>query len=55
MPSSKEWWVVGLGMVFIVAGFGSLPNAFTSMLDTIGVAIYITMMSMDNNSNNEKG
>ena len=40
MPS-REWWVVGLGMVFIIVGLRFLPNAFTSTINAVGVALWI--------------
>jgi hypothetical protein len=40
--SSREWWVVGLGMVFVIAGLRFLPDAFTSIINAIGVALWIT-------------
>jgi len=42
MPSGREWWVVGLGMVFIIVGLRFLPGAFTSTINAIGVAAWIT-------------
>ena len=41
MPSSREWWVVGLGIVFVIAGLRFLPDAFTSTINAVGVAIWI--------------
>jgi uncharacterized membrane protein HdeD (DUF308 family) len=41
MPS-REWWVVGLGIVFIIVGLRFLPDAFTSMINAVGVALWIT-------------
>jgi multidrug transporter EmrE-like cation transporter len=41
MPSSREWWVIGLGIVFIIVGLRFLPDAFTSMINAVGVAIWI--------------
>ena len=41
MPSGREWWVVGLGMVFIVVGLRFLPDAFTSIINAVGVALWI--------------
>jgi uncharacterized membrane protein HdeD (DUF308 family) len=41
MPS-REWWVVGLGIIFIIVGLRFLPNAFTSMINAVGVALWIT-------------
>ena len=43
MPSGREWWVVGLGVIFIIAGLRFLPNAFTSMINAVGVALWIAM------------
>jgi len=43
MPSSREWWVVGLGIVFIIVGLRFLPDAFTSTINAIGVTVWITM------------
>jgi uncharacterized membrane protein HdeD (DUF308 family) len=41
MPS-REWWVIALGIVFIIAGLRFLPNAFTSTINAVGVAAWIT-------------
>jgi uncharacterized membrane protein HdeD (DUF308 family) len=41
MSSSREWWVVGLGMVFIVMGLRFLPDAFTSIINAVDVALWI--------------
>jgi uncharacterized membrane protein HdeD (DUF308 family) len=47
MPSgampSREWWVIALGIIFIIAGLRFLPNAFTSTINAIGVTLWITM------------
>jgi len=40
MPS-REWWVIGLGIAFIIVGLRFLPDAFTSMINAVGVAIWI--------------
>jgi len=42
MPSSREWWVVGLGIIFIIVGLRFLPNAFASTINAIGVTLWIT-------------
>jgi len=42
MPSGREWWVIGLGIVFIIAGLRFLPDAFTSTINAVGVALWIT-------------
>jgi uncharacterized membrane protein HdeD (DUF308 family) len=41
MPS-REWWVIALGIAFIIAGFRFLPDAFISTINAIGVALWIT-------------
>jgi uncharacterized membrane protein HdeD (DUF308 family) len=41
MPS-REWWVIGLGIAFIIAGLRFLPDAFTSTINAIGVTAWIT-------------
>jgi len=41
MPS-REWWVIGLGIIFIIVGLRFLPDAFTSTINAIGVALWIT-------------
>jgi uncharacterized membrane protein HdeD (DUF308 family) len=41
MPSGREWWVVGLGMVFIIVGLRFLPDAFTSIINAVGVAAWV--------------
>ncbi len=41
MPSSREWWVVGLGMVFIIVGLRFLPDAFISAINAVGVAAWV--------------
>jgi len=41
MPSGREWWVIGLGIVFIIVGLRFLPDAFTSTIDAVGVALWI--------------
>jgi uncharacterized membrane protein HdeD (DUF308 family) len=41
MPSSREWWVVSLGIIFIIAGLRFLPDAFTSIINAVGVALWI--------------
>jgi len=41
MPSGGEWWVVGLGIVFVIAGLRFLPDAFTSTINAIGVTVWI--------------
>jgi uncharacterized membrane protein HdeD (DUF308 family) len=40
MPS-REWWVIGLGIVFIIVGLRFLPDAFTSIINAVGVALWI--------------
>jgi len=42
MLSGGEWWLVGLGIVFIIAGLRFLSDAFTSTINAIGVAAWIT-------------
>ncbi len=42
MPSSREWWVIGLGIAFIIVGLRFLPGAFTSTINAIGVTLWIT-------------
>jgi len=42
MPSGREWWVIGLGIIFIIVGLRFLPNAFTSTINAVGVALWIT-------------
>jgi len=39
--SSREWWVIGLGVIFIIVGFRFLPDAFTSTINAVGVALWI--------------
>jgi uncharacterized membrane protein HdeD (DUF308 family) len=41
MPSSREWWVIGLGIIFIIVGLRFLPDAFTSTINAIGVTLWI--------------
>ena len=41
MPSGREWWVIGLGVIFLIAGLRFLPNAFTSTINAVGVALWI--------------
>ena len=41
MLSGGEWWVVGLGMVFVIAGLRFLPGAFTSTINAVGIAVWI--------------
>jgi uncharacterized membrane protein HdeD (DUF308 family) len=41
MPSSKEWWVIALGVIFIIVGLRFLPNAFKSTINAVGVALWI--------------
>jgi len=41
MLSGGEWWLVGLGMVFIIVGLRFLPDAFTSTINAIGAALWI--------------
>ena len=41
MPSGREWWVIGLGVAFIIVGLRFLPDAFTSTIDAVGVALWI--------------
>jgi len=41
MPSGREWWVIALGIVFIIVGLRFLPNAFTSTINAVGVALWI--------------
>jgi uncharacterized membrane protein HdeD (DUF308 family) len=40
MPS-REWWVIGLGIVFIIVGLRFLPDAFTSIINAVGVAAWV--------------
>ena len=42
MPSSREWWVIGLGIAFIIVGLRFLPDAFVSTINAIGVTLWIT-------------
>jgi len=37
MLSGGEWWVVGLGMVFVIADLRFLPDAFTSTINAVDV------------------
>ena len=39
--SSREWWVVGLGVIFIIVGLRFLPDAFISTINAVGVALWI--------------
>jgi uncharacterized membrane protein HdeD (DUF308 family) len=41
MPSGREWWVVGLGIIFIIVGLRFLPDAFVSTINAVGVALWI--------------
>ena len=41
MPSSKEWWVIALGIIFIIVGLRFLPDAFASTINAVGVALWI--------------
>jgi uncharacterized membrane protein HdeD (DUF308 family) len=41
MPSGREWWVVGLGIIFIIVGLRFLPEAFVSTINAVGVALWI--------------
>jgi uncharacterized membrane protein HdeD (DUF308 family) len=41
MPSDREWWVIALGIVFIIAGLRFLPEAFASTINAVGVALWI--------------
>jgi len=41
MPSGREWWVIGLGVAFIIVGLRFLPDAFTSTINAIGVTVWI--------------
>ena len=41
MPSGGEWWVVGLGIIFIIVGLRFLPEAFVSTINAVGVALWI--------------
>ena len=41
MPSGREWWVIGLGVAFIIVGLRFLPDAFTSMINAVGVAAWV--------------
>jgi hypothetical protein len=41
MPSSREWLVIGLGVIFIIAGLRFLPDTFTSTINAIGAALWI--------------
>jgi len=40
MPS-REWWVIGLGIIFIIVGLRFLPDTFTSTINAVGVALWI--------------
>ena len=40
MPS-REWWVIGLGIIFIIAGLRFLPDTFTSTINAVGAALWI--------------
>jgi len=42
MPSGREWWVIALGIIFIIVGLRFLPDAFTSIINAVGVALWIT-------------
>jgi len=42
MPSGGEWWVIGLGIAFIIVGLRFLPDAFVSTINAVGVALWIT-------------
>jgi uncharacterized membrane protein HdeD (DUF308 family) len=42
MPSGREWWVITLGIIFIIVGLRFLPDAFTSIINAVGVALWIT-------------
>jgi len=42
MPSGREWWVVGLGIIFIIVGLRFLPDAFISTINAVGVTLWIT-------------
>jgi uncharacterized membrane protein HdeD (DUF308 family) len=39
--SSREWWVIALGIVFIIVGLRFLPDAFVSTINAVGVALWI--------------
>jgi len=41
MPSGREWWVVGLGIIFIIVGLRFLPEAFVSTINAVGAALWI--------------
>jgi len=41
MLSGGEWWVVGLGIVFVIAGLRFLPDAFASTINAVGIAVWI--------------
>jgi hypothetical protein len=41
MLSGGKWWVVGLGIVFVIAGLRFLPAAFTSTINAVGIAVWI--------------
>jgi len=41
MSSGREWWVISLGMIFIIVGLRFLPNAFISTINAVGVALWI--------------
>jgi len=41
MLSGKEWWVVGLGIIFIIVGLRFLLEAFVSTINAVGVALWI--------------
>jgi uncharacterized membrane protein HdeD (DUF308 family) len=43
MPSSKEWWVIALGVIFIIVGLRFLPNAFTSTINAVGATLWIAI------------
>ena len=40
MPS-REWWVIGLGVAFIIVGLRFLPDAFISTINAVGVTLWI--------------
>jgi hypothetical protein len=41
MLSGKEWWVIGLGIIFIIVGLRFLLEAFVSTINAVGVALWI--------------
>jgi hypothetical protein len=41
MLSGREWWVIGLGIIFIIVGLRFLLEAFVSTINAVGVALWI--------------